>query len=757
MIGLAIWSLVACDFGLWDDRFDCFIVVNEWCFDQDLDGYDYNGEGSKRDCDDQDWHVYPGAPEICDDGKDNNCDGEIDLDDTDDVLAETCYCDADGDGAGFSGFSDFDCLPCEERPATDDCPAWSFLPTDCDDSNPDVQLKTWYADDDGDGFGRTDEFVEACNAPPGFSELDGDCNDEAGDLGPAFSPTAPEICNDGLDNNCSGVGVDTWCGLELIEGETLPAGGTHLIGVSESDRYGHSVGVLGWPNHAHNQTGDAPTPVLAVGIRLFDLADGTANNVGGVALYSESSLPTPTAVLSGHEANEFAGATLAAAGLVNDDPYPDMVVGAFGGATTDRGGAGRAYVIFGTDHSDGLLSDSNAVVIEGPEGTAELGDVVAGGGDVNGDGFSDVLIGAPIADHETQCTSNQGAAYLLLGGPSWGNGGGDPIDTAPTCECTYDSDTETCDCPDQGCAEEQDRDGAAGEFLAFYGADLNEHAGQAVAFIGDVTGDGLEDFAIGANLYGGDQFGAVHLVFGWDSTGDTLGQVTKPTDSLLDERERTLYGTGLKAGAGAVLAGIGDMDGDGTADFAVGAPSASNQFGAFQAGVVYLVMGDQLQDLMANQQPDADGWSLELFPRVEGVVPEEMLGWSIAGIGNGVDTYADLLIGSANANDGLTTPKGNNGVVHLIRGHPEIGNLSVVEPDTVPVVRPNATVYGAADTSQLGWTVGGLLPWNDDPLVLLGAAPETNNATSDGSMYLLPHAWLLACNDPTDQCVVTAP
>ncbi|MFT4974546.1 MAG: hypothetical protein ACI8S6_000429, partial [Myxococcota bacterium] len=103
--------------------------------DVDGDGYD-----SSEDCDDNNSVVHPGAAELCD-GVDNNCDGLID----DDVTS------------------------------------------------------TFYADTDGDGFGDTDDAVEACEAPAGFVPNGNDCDDtEAQDY-----PSAPERC-DGRDNDCDG-------------------------------------------------------------------------------------------------------------------------------------------------------------------------------------------------------------------------------------------------------------------------------------------------------------------------------------------------------------------------------------------------------------------------------------------------------------------------------------------------------------------------------------------------------------------------
>ncbi len=104
-------------------------------FEPDADG---DGAGDGEDCDDNDNTVYPGAPEVCD-GKDNDCDGDVD------------------EGA----------------------------------------TTTFYADLDSDGYGNSAQSVQACSAPQGYVTTGGDCNDN----NPAVNPGAAEACN-GTDDDC---------------------------------------------------------------------------------------------------------------------------------------------------------------------------------------------------------------------------------------------------------------------------------------------------------------------------------------------------------------------------------------------------------------------------------------------------------------------------------------------------------------------------------------------------------------------------
>ena len=162
---------------------------------------------ASSDCDDTSDEIYPGAPERCD-GLDNNCDGQAD-----EGKGGTWYLDADGDGWG-----DGDALDACEAPSSA-----VDRDGDCDDTDADVRpdaeeicdgkdnycdgdteedvLTTFYQDTDGDGYGETKATTEACDAPSGFSEDDGDCND----LDAAIHPGADESdCTDPTDYNCDG-------------------------------------------------------------------------------------------------------------------------------------------------------------------------------------------------------------------------------------------------------------------------------------------------------------------------------------------------------------------------------------------------------------------------------------------------------------------------------------------------------------------------------------------------------------------------
>ncbi len=165
------------------------------------------------DCDDGDAAVNPDATELCD-TIDNDCDGTVDEPDADD--ATTWYADDDGDGYGDASDSSVACdQPTGRVPDDSDCddgdaainPAASErcdgVDDDCDgvvDEDEATDASTWYADDDGDGYGDPLSTTTACDRPTGFVGDATDCDDDDA----ASFPGAPELWYDGVDQDCGG-------------------------------------------------------------------------------------------------------------------------------------------------------------------------------------------------------------------------------------------------------------------------------------------------------------------------------------------------------------------------------------------------------------------------------------------------------------------------------------------------------------------------------------------------------------------------
>ncbi|MFZ5480314.1 MAG: putative metal-binding motif-containing protein [Myxococcota bacterium] len=198
------------------------------------------------DCDDADATVSPSADETCDD-VDRDCDGDSTNDPTD---GTTFYTDADADGFGDLDAPVVACAQPEggvnDATDCDDASPASFpgsvevcdgLDNDCNGVRDDgLVAGTFYADDDGDGYGSNFAMTEACVAPPGWTDTTGDCDDADG----AVSPSATEVC-DGADNDCDtytdedGSGTATW--YADVDGDGYGDAGLTMDQCAQPDGY----------------------------------------------------------------------------------------------------------------------------------------------------------------------------------------------------------------------------------------------------------------------------------------------------------------------------------------------------------------------------------------------------------------------------------------------------------------------------------------------------------------------------------------
>jgi hypothetical protein len=303
------------------------------------------------------------------------------------------------------------------------------------------------------------------------------------------------------------------------------------------------------------------------------------------ACYGAPLTESPVWVAEGDAMGGNFGVSVATAGDVNGDGFSDLIVGAWKGGTAEEG---RAYVYLG---SAAGVSSAPGWTFDGGDSGAHLGFSVAPAGDVNGDGYSDVVVGAP-GFHDG--LTNEGCALLFLGSR---NG----LGSAPA--------------------------------WSVFGRQLDARLGSCVAGAGDVDGDGFDDLLVGADRYdAGERDEGRALLF--------LGRATGPAEDASWTSDGGLAG----AAHGASVAGAGDVNGDGYDDILIGAPgsTATPHFG----GKSNLYFGGP-----NGPSPNASWTS-------DGEQVDGAFGASVAGAGdlNG-DGYADIAIG-APGTDGVGVDEG---------------------------------------------------------------------------------------------------
>jgi hypothetical protein len=267
-------------------------------------------------------------------------------------------------------------------------------------------------------------------------------------------------------------------------------------------------------------------------------------------------------VLDGEGEDDRSGASVGAAGDVNGDGVPDILVGA---PTADPNGqsSGRTYLVFGKVDAEntalaGVAQGTGGFAMDGEAEGDEAGRTVSGAGDVNGDGLADVIVGAWYADPNG---SKSGRTYVVFG-------------RAATNRVAL--------------ADIAQGDGG----FALDGASAGDEAG-AVSGAGDVDGDGLADVIIGAaqaDPGGRVDAGRTYVVFGKANTDRiSLAHVVQGDGGFALDGEAGGDDYAGGDGAGRVSE-VGDVNGDGIPDILVGAPWADAD-GVPDAGRSYVIFG----------------------------------------------------------------------------------------------------------------------------------------------------------------------
>lgn len=470
---------------------------------------------------------------------------------------------------------------------------------------------------------------------------------------------------------------------------------------------------------------------------------------------------TNGSVLNGVAAGDYAGQSVSAAGDINGDGFDDLVIG----APYSSDAAGVSYVVFGG--APGLpsplnlstLDASSGLVITGASAFDYVGFSVNEAGDVNGDGFADLIIGAPSS---SLGESYGGAAFVVFGSDqpmpatlSVSSLDGDNGFAIPGIVADSDSGASVSGAGDVngdgiddliigapytangtgyvvfGSDQGWDATFALSDLTGtngfrIDGANVADTLGQSVSGAGDINGDGIDDLLIGATLAGttGAYAGAAYVVFGSTSS------LVHPLDiSTLDGSNGfAIVGVSDGDSAGFSVSAAGDVNGDTIDDLIVGAPGADPNGSA--SGASYVVFGKQIwtSPLNLSSLNGTNGFALQ------GAGAGDESGTSVSGAGDiDNDGFDDLLIGAP-----LADPSGNaSGAAYVVLGSNQAWSA------TLSLASLNGSngfrVDGVAAGDQAGTSVSaaGDIDVDGSADFLVGAPLDDPNGTDSGAGFLI--------------------
>ena len=403
---------------------------------------------------------------------------------------------------------------------------------------------------------------------------------------------------------------------------------------------------------------------VAIGVPLYN---NPTNNEGAVLVFygSQQGLSTQvkTMLLGTQEDAKF-GASVSSAGDVNKDGYCDIVVGEpeydVAGPYFDEG---RALIYYGSANGIG----QNPTIINGNTDGVYMGQTVAGTIDVNGDGYSDILVGNPLYSNGQDY---EGAVFVY-----YGSQGGITLLNPLVLQSNFP--------------------------FAQMGA---------VTSAGDINGDGFGDIAVGALAYNNAQYseGAVYVYYG---SANGFGVPT-----IIESNVVNGYFGGVSS--------AGDLNGDGYGDLVVGSHGYTN--GEANEGAFYLFVGSP------------NGIVTTYAKLIEGNQPSAFLGNSVAGAGDiNADGYSDIIASAHQYDNGHT----NEGRASVYYGNSSLGtrnNLRLYNTDLTTIIDhtqfpQNNFGAGLYAKSFLGRNKGKLV-WETKPLAQ-GFSKGTNNAITNSTQF----------------------
>jgi hypothetical protein len=440
------------------------------------------------------------------------------------------------------------------------------------------------------------------------------------------------------------------------------------------------------------------------------------------------------------------------AGDFNGDGRDDFIVGAPGTNDDDC----RAYIFYGPDPAipptgRSISVDDANVVFEGPSSVhiygSRFGHAVAGGGDFNGDGIGDVIVGAPNASAHGQ--NFEGCAYIFFGQAHLTN---DqlviPASSADVTLCGNDVDDQFgWSVAFAGHMNDDELDdvivgapemnhlggvGGGGYFLGFFGFNTGGaqvinpphdfggdsgggNLGYAVAGIGDFNADGYDDFMVSAPLYSRsneNEDRTIGLVMIWERRDFLFGPCAY------------IYGSQHFGQFGSSIAAAGDVNHDGYADIIVGAPSMASADGDENVGFAYVILGRRTGEPGSSLRLEMwHPYNPAYLPpgviQIQGEQAYDYFGESVSTVGDfnevGID---DFIVGASRKWE--PSPSGREGRAYIFAGR-------AMDRDAFThflAGEEGLTFVGEGPSHFFGWSVAGGFHWTQGGFfdALIGAS-----------------------------------
>ncbi|MBK9332674.1 MAG: FG-GAP repeat protein [Ignavibacteria bacterium] len=568
-----------------------------------------------------------------------------------------------------------------------------------------------------DGGHTNEGRISVFKGSSGGLSVTADFNDESGQTSALYGnsvATAGDVNADGYSDVI--IGAYRWDygysddGVIIIlrgNGTTFSFGAIRN-GTQNGEYFGFSVSTAGDVN------GDGYSDVIVGG----PLYDGGQTDEGRCYLYLGSATTIASTPVWTKESNETGGQfgiSVSTAGDMNADGYADVLLG---GNYLDSGQTdeGRAFVYLG--YSGGLNSGS-VIIYESNQANSQFGFSVATAGDINGDGFSDVIVGANEYDNPS---TNEGAAFVYLGSAAgmstiagW-SAEGNQADAWFGFSVSSAGDVNGDGYSDVIVGAVRFDNGQSNEGAAFvyhgsvsglsltsnWSAEGNQIFalfGNSVSSAGDVNGDGFSDVIVGANLFdNGESDEGASFVYHGSASGLSLSS------------NWSAEGNQDSAGFGGSVSTAGDVNGDGYSDVIVGAYHFDN--GQSNEGRAFVFYGSGIGLSTASNWSAEGNQTLASFGRSV----------STAGDVNG-DGYSDVIVGAHIFDNGQL----NEGAAFVYHGSASGLSLS-----------SNWSMEGNQTDAYYGNSVGTAGDVNGDGYsdVIVGAYYYDNGHSNEGASFV---------------------